>query len=89
MTKNKRIDQESSQNIRTLYYRKAEKRSSNIKAEKKINTKEGFQCFYSPVIVIDSIYTKYENYYLKVFLKYPDESDEEKISELISKKTFL
>ena len=38
-----------------------------LKAE--INTKGGFQCLYTPVILIDSIYRKYENYCLKVFLE--------------------
>ena len=32
------------------------------------NTKGGFQCLYAPVISIDSIYRKDENYYCKVFL---------------------
>ena len=56
-----------------------------------INTKEGFQCFYAPVILIDSVYRKDETYYPKVFLenynfndyieiycdeKYSDNSDE-------------
>ena len=40
-----------------------------IKAENKINTKKSFQCFYIPVISIDSVYEKNENYYLKVFLE--------------------
>ena len=31
--------------------------------------KEGFQCFYAPVILIDSIYRKDEKYYLKVLLE--------------------
>ena len=38
-----------------------------LKAEKKITTKGGVQCLYSPVILIDSIYRKDENYYPKVF----------------------
>ena len=46
--------------------------------------KEGFQCFYLAVILIDSIYRKYETHYPKVFLKYPDDCDEQKISNLIS-----
>ena len=29
-------------------------------AEKKENTKRGFQCFCAPTILIDSIYRKYE-----------------------------
>ena len=33
----------------------------------KINTKESFQCFYAPVILIDSIYRKDENHSPKVF----------------------
>ena len=47
-----------------------------LKAEK-INTKENFQCYYNnniyvsniPVILIDSVYAKNENYYAKVFLE--------------------
>ena len=38
-----------------------------LKAKKKRNRKEGFQCLYAPVILIDSIYRKDENYYSKVF----------------------
>ena len=34
-----------------------------------INTKEGFQCFYASVILIDSVYRKDETYYPKVFLE--------------------
>ena len=37
--------------------------------KKKKNTKGGFQCLYAPVILIDSIYGKVENYYTKVFLE--------------------
>ena len=37
--------------------------------KRKINTKGGFQCFYAPVIFIDSIDRKDENYNPKVFLK--------------------
>ena len=33
--------------------------------------------------LLDTIYRKYENYYLKVLLKHPDDSDEEKISEFV------
>ena len=40
-----------------------------LKAEKKINTKGGFQFLYATIILIDSIYRKYENYYPKVFLE--------------------
>ena len=39
------------------------------KINKQINTKGGFQCLYAPVILIDSIYGKDENYYPKVFLE--------------------
>ena len=39
-----------------------------LKAEK-MNTKEGFQCLYSPTILIDSICRKDENYFSKVFLE--------------------
>ena len=57
---------------------------------KKINTKKGFQYFYALLILIDSIYKKYKNYCSKVFLEYSndsDDSDEEKIRELISSHT--
>ena len=40
-----------------------------LKAEKKFDTKESFQCLYIPVILIDLFYRKDENYYLKVFLE--------------------
>ena len=40
-----------------------------IKAENKINTKEGIQCFYIPVTLIDSVYRKDENYYPKEVLE--------------------
>ena len=33
---------------------------------KKLNTKRGFQCLYAPIILIDSVYRKEENYYPKV-----------------------
>ena len=39
------------------------------KAEKKFSTKESFQCLFIPVILIDSVYRKDENYYPKVFLE--------------------
>ena len=35
---------------------------------KKINPKRGFQGLYAPVILVDSIYRKNEDYYPKVFL---------------------
>ena len=58
---------------------------------KKINTEKGFQYFYALLILIDSIYKKYKNYCSKVFLEYfndsNDDSDEEKIRELISTHT--
>ena len=38
------------------------------KKYQKMNTKEDFQCFYAPIILIYSIYRKNENYYLKVLL---------------------
>ena len=37
-----------------------------LKAEKRFNTKESFQCFYIPVILFDSVYRKDGNYYPKV-----------------------
>ena len=40
-----------------------------LKAEKRFNTKESFQCFYIPVILFDSVYRKDGNYYPKVFLE--------------------
>ena len=42
-----------------------------LKAEKeiKINTKGVFQCLYAPIILIESIYSKDENYYSKVILE--------------------
>ena len=39
-----------------------------LKAEKRFNTKESFQCLYTPVILIDSIYIENKNCYPKVFL---------------------
>ena len=39
------------------------------KKKKKLNTKESFQCFYIPVILIDSVHRKDENYYPQVFLE--------------------
>ena len=41
----------------------------HLKAEKRFNTKEGFQCFYIPVILFDSAYRKDRNYYPRVFLE--------------------
>ena len=38
-----------------------------LEFSKKFNTKESFQCFYIPVILIDSVYRKDENYYPKAF----------------------
>ena len=40
-----------------------------LKAKKRFNTKESFQCFYIPVILFDSVYWKDGNYYQKVFLE--------------------
>ena len=40
-----------------------------LKAEKRFNAKESFQCFYILVILLDSVYRKERNYYLKVFLE--------------------
>ena len=40
-----------------------------LKAEKRFNTKEGFQCFYIPVILFASVYRKDRNYYSKVFFE--------------------
>ena len=38
------------------------------KFKKRFNTEKSFQCLYTLVILIDSIYRKNENYYPKVFL---------------------
>ena len=38
------------------------------KLKKRINTKEGFQCFCVPVILIDSVCRKDKNYYPQMFL---------------------
>ena len=46
-----------------IYYKK------HLKAEKRFNTKESFQCFYIQVILFDSVYRKDGNYYPKVFLE--------------------
>ena len=48
---------------------KVTKKAEKKKKKKKINTKEIFQCFYIPVILIDSVYRKDENYYPQVFLE--------------------
>ena len=39
------------------------------KAEKECDTKDSFQCFHMPAIFFDSVYTKYKNYFQKVFLE--------------------
>ena len=41
----------------------------NLKAGKRFDTKESFQCFYIPVILSNSVYIKDGNYYLKMFLE--------------------
>ena len=38
-----------------------------LKAEKKINTKEGFHCICKRVILIDSVYKKFNTIILKCF----------------------
>ena len=40
-----------------------------LKAEKWFNTKESFKCFYTPVILFDSVYRKDGNYYPQVILE--------------------
>ena len=40
-----------------------------LKAEKRINTKEGFQSLHAPIILVSSIYREDENYYPEVFLE--------------------
>ena len=54
--------------IKNKFNRKLIYSKRYLKAEKKVNTKGGSQCFYAPVILIDSIYSKNENCYPKVFL---------------------
>ena len=39
----------------------------HLRAEKEINTKEGFKGIYIPVKLIDSVYRKDKNYYSQVF----------------------
>ena len=39
-----------------------------LKAKKKFNTKESFQCFIKTVMLFDSVYRKDGNYYPKVFI---------------------
>ena len=41
-----------------------------LKAEKRFNTRESFQCFYIPVILLDSVYRKDRNYYPTIIQKY-------------------
>ena len=45
------------------------KMKKKAEKKKKLNTKESFQCFYIPVILIDSVHRKDENYYPQVFLE--------------------
>ena len=40
-----------------------------LKPQLRFNTKESFYCFYIPLILIDPVYRKDENYYSKVFLE--------------------
>ena len=40
-----------------------------LKAKKRLTAKKSFQCFYIPVILFDSVYTKDGNYYPTVFLE--------------------
>ena len=40
-----------------------------LKTKKQCNTKEGFQCFYIPVILINLVCRKEENYYPKLFIE--------------------
>ena len=67
-----------------------------------LKTKGGSQYFYTPVILIDSVYRKDKNYYSKVFLEkyyfiedieiYCSNSDEEYINsfyKVLKKKKFL
>ena len=41
-----------------------------LKAEKRFNKRESFQCFYIPVILLDSVYRKDRNYYPTIIQKY-------------------
>ena len=41
-----------------------------LNAEKRFNTRESFQCFYIPVILLDSVYRKDRNYYPTIIQKY-------------------
>ena len=40
-----------------------------LKTKKQFNTKDGFQCFYIPVILINLVCRKEENYYPKLFIE--------------------
>ena len=44
-------------------------RTKYLKAEKRINTKGGFQYLHAPIILIGSTYRKDESYYPEVFLE--------------------
>ena len=41
-----------------------------LKAEKRLNTKESFQCFYIPLTLSDSVYRKDETIIQKCFWNY-------------------
>ena len=41
----------------------------NWQQKNKINAKEGFQCLYTTVLLIDSVYKKDENFYPRVGLE--------------------
>ena len=64
-------------NIELIYSEKDLKVETKIKI--KINIKGGFQCLYTPINLIDSVFRKDENYYPKVLLKtiFCSNSDEE------------
>ena len=49
-------------NIQSIYNKKY------LQLEKKFTTRESSQCFYIPVLLIDSVYRKDESYYPEEFL---------------------
>ena len=62
--------------------REKQKKEAEIIAEKTQHKKRLLMFLFTSNI--NSIYRKNEDYYPKVFLKYPDDFDEEKISKLIN-----
>ena len=71
----------NSEPIHNKKYIKTEKKSYN----EKINTKEGSQCIYMPIILIASVYIKDKNYYPQAFLeKYKYVVTEKKMPDFIT-----